>query len=350
MTKERTEKYNVNTLCYVVGFLFPPFLSPQQPARPASWCERHVYTTSHKLNIHYSVFSPLHRAYKTIEDDDLKFPLIYGEGKKVRSALQPLADRVTPTALWASPVIKACKGTISQSPPLFAQISASCSSADLLATCETIQIWWKKNEKYPKKWHVIGIQCCRNTDLHRNLVSVMTQNTKEKVKSSVTVRDIFLAIHVVVCNILSLLHRKGQRRNMIDLSMFSLWPSPVFYLTQTDSRFMFEWWLEQMSACSALCLQPIQVYSCTVGRAHVVSSSFEVSCKDGWLDRVRGLCARERNARALQSPARSLLGPNAPQLIPGCFPFSAGGASPPLWNAFPSLHLFVSFSLPLCAA
>lgn len=24
-----------------------------------------------------------HRAYKTIEEDDLKFPLIYGEGKKV---------------------------------------------------------------------------------------------------------------------------------------------------------------------------------------------------------------------------------------------------------------------------
>lgn len=33
-----------------------------------------------------SVLSPLHRAYKTIEDDDLKFPLIYGEGKKVRCA------------------------------------------------------------------------------------------------------------------------------------------------------------------------------------------------------------------------------------------------------------------------
>ena len=32
------------------------------------------------------VLSPLRRAYKTIEDDDLKFPLIYGEGKKVRSA------------------------------------------------------------------------------------------------------------------------------------------------------------------------------------------------------------------------------------------------------------------------
>lgn len=25
----------------------------------------------------------MHRAYKTIEDEDLKFPLIYGEGKKV---------------------------------------------------------------------------------------------------------------------------------------------------------------------------------------------------------------------------------------------------------------------------
>lgn len=31
-----------------------------------------------------SVLSSLRRAYKTIEDDDLKFPLIYGEGKKVR--------------------------------------------------------------------------------------------------------------------------------------------------------------------------------------------------------------------------------------------------------------------------
>ena len=34
-----------------------------------------------------TVSSHLCRAYKTIEDDDLKFPLIYGEGKKVRNAV-----------------------------------------------------------------------------------------------------------------------------------------------------------------------------------------------------------------------------------------------------------------------
>lgn len=39
---------------------------------------------------------PLCRAYKTIEDDDLKFPLIYGEGKKVRSVARLLAARATP--------------------------------------------------------------------------------------------------------------------------------------------------------------------------------------------------------------------------------------------------------------
>lgn len=72
----------------------------------------------------------------------------------------------------------------------------------------------------------------------------------------------------------------------------------------------------------------------TVGCAHVASSPFEVWRRDGWLDRARGLCARERNGRALQSPARSLLGPDAQQLIPGCFPFPAGGA-------LPSLHLSV---------
>lgn len=43
-----------------------------------------VSAASRELNIALSVLSPLHRAYKTIEDDDLKFPLIYGEGKKVR--------------------------------------------------------------------------------------------------------------------------------------------------------------------------------------------------------------------------------------------------------------------------
>lgn len=96
-----------------------------------------------------------------------------------------------------------------------------------------------------------------------------------------------------------------------------------------------------ISACNH-----IQVYPCTVGRAHVASSPFEVRRGDGWLDRVRGLCARERNARALQSPPRSLLGPNAQQLIPGCFPFSAGGALLPLSNALPSLSLFVLHTDP----
>lgn len=93
-------------------------------------------------------------------------------------------------------------------------------------------------------------------------------------------------------------------------------------LIKTDSRFMLDWWQRQMSPHHALCLQPRSgLPPRTVGRAHVASSPFEVRRGDGWRDRARRLCARERNARALQSPARSLLGPNAQQLIPGCFPF-----------------------------
>lgn len=34
-------------------------------------------------NLFYNVVCSSSRAYKTIEDEDLKFPLIYGEGKKV---------------------------------------------------------------------------------------------------------------------------------------------------------------------------------------------------------------------------------------------------------------------------
>lgn len=34
-----------------------------------------------------------YRAYKTIEDDDLKFPLIYGEGKKVGIRLPQMENR-----------------------------------------------------------------------------------------------------------------------------------------------------------------------------------------------------------------------------------------------------------------
>lgn len=186
------------------------------------------------------------------------------------------------------------------------------------------------------------------------MLSVFWHKTqKKRLKAQHNVHDIFLflsdAVRVVVCNILSLLHWKGRRRNMIDLSMFSLWLSSVFYLTETVDLCLIDDWSRCQPAVHSAC-NHIQVYSCTVGCAHVVSSSFEVSCRDGWLDRARGLCARERNARALQSTACSLLGPNATQLIPGCFPFSAGGASPPLWNTFPTLHLFVSFSLPLIHA
>ena len=52
---------------YLQGICPPPFIKPENTLR----CP----------------LSPLCRAYKTIEDDDLKFPLIYGEGKKVRGAL-----------------------------------------------------------------------------------------------------------------------------------------------------------------------------------------------------------------------------------------------------------------------
>lgn len=34
-----------------------------------------------------------YRAYKTIEDDDLKFPLIYGEGKKVGVHLPQMENK-----------------------------------------------------------------------------------------------------------------------------------------------------------------------------------------------------------------------------------------------------------------
>ena len=35
-----------------------------------------------EIQTHYCLLFP-HRAYKTIEDEDLRFPLVYGEGKKV---------------------------------------------------------------------------------------------------------------------------------------------------------------------------------------------------------------------------------------------------------------------------
>ncbi|KAL2309515.1 hypothetical protein Nmel_005720, partial [Mimus melanotis] len=37
-----------------------------------------------EYKLHKYCLSSPHRAYKTIEEDDLKFPLIYGEGKKAR--------------------------------------------------------------------------------------------------------------------------------------------------------------------------------------------------------------------------------------------------------------------------
>lgn len=76
------------------------------------------------------------------------------------------------------------------------------------------------------------------------------------------------------------------------------------------------------------------VGGCLTG-AHVPPSVL-AACKHIWvyyprtldraqvrlLDRVRGLCARERHAVALQS---SLLGLSARPLIPGCFPFPDEG-------------------------
>uniref|UniRef100_A0A4W5L0H8 PPM-type phosphatase domain-containing protein n=1 Tax=Hucho hucho TaxID=62062 RepID=A0A4W5L0H8_9TELE len=38
---------------------------------------------NHEIKTHYCLLFP-HRAYKTIEDEDLRFPLVYGEGKKAR--------------------------------------------------------------------------------------------------------------------------------------------------------------------------------------------------------------------------------------------------------------------------
>uniref|UniRef100_A0A4W5JT54 Uncharacterized protein n=1 Tax=Hucho hucho TaxID=62062 RepID=A0A4W5JT54_9TELE len=38
---------------------------------------------NHEIKKHYCLLFP-HRAYKTIEDEDLRFPLVYGKGKKAR--------------------------------------------------------------------------------------------------------------------------------------------------------------------------------------------------------------------------------------------------------------------------
>lgn len=80
-----------------------------------------------------------------------------------------------------------------------------------LATCEMIKEFDdRKMKRIQKVTYIIGIQHCENTDLQGNLVSVLTQNTKEKVKSSAHFHDIFFfltdAVHVGMCNILSSLH------------------------------------------------------------------------------------------------------------------------------------------------
>lgn len=46
------------------------------------------------VSVCLSALSFNHRAYKTIDDEDLKFPLIYGEGKKVRVRVLRLRWRI----------------------------------------------------------------------------------------------------------------------------------------------------------------------------------------------------------------------------------------------------------------
>lgn len=58
---------------------------------------------------------------------------------------------------------------------------------------------------------------------------------------------------------------------------------------------------------------------------------------------------RERDGAALQRPARSLPGSNARQLIPGCFPFPAGGAFPATLKMLCLLSTFLRRT-PLCSS
>ena len=205
-----------------------------------------------------------------------------------------------------------------------------------------MKIWHKTDENRPKKWQkLIGIERRQNTDSQENLVGVLTRNANEKVEARCTPLVAFSPPSAArcVCGVSSLMHWKGQRGNMMDLSRFSPWPSAdsLFNADSIDPCLTDDWVRCHLTVLPAI--GHVQVYLGAVGPAHIASSAFEVRRGDGWRDRVRGLCARERNARALQRPARSLLGSSAQQLIPGCFPFSAGGASPPLWN---TLSLFLS--------
>lgn len=56
----------------------------QEKKSPSSPCRGRGSLIECKPVFKYCLFP--YRAYKTIEDDDLKFPLIYGEGKKVGSS------------------------------------------------------------------------------------------------------------------------------------------------------------------------------------------------------------------------------------------------------------------------
>lgn len=182
--------------------------------------------------------------------------------------------------------------------------------------------------------------------------------------------DIFLpvcdALHVAVCGVLSSLDWKGHTGNMIDvLGLFVfLLPTPPppatpAFSIQTDLRLQIydnrgRCRLSTLSTRNRIWVHPSHSWPCS---RCVLSLWSKVAAEmDGWIEWVgmggRGGAphAQKRNGRALQSPARSLPGFDAQHLIPGCFPFPAGGAFPPLWkNALPSplspLHLSV-FMIP----
>lgn len=178
---------------------------------------RHASATFRKVKMAWSVLSPLHRAYKTIEDDDLKFPLIYGEGKKVRCARwetpsvlsSPKAIRKSPSAPPPIPPIDLhlwlCR---KPSPPLFPRTSHLHFG---------LLIQWGRSLDICLNQNVLKCSDKRNTAVLKHRLSAETCQFFERSKRSEarhTAGDISpsssAAAHVVVCDILSLLDWKGQ--------------------------------------------------------------------------------------------------------------------------------------------
>lgn len=83
------------------GVLLWWMLIPGIPSHGAGallhWVPRSQVVSGGAGNLHLltpCLWFILIRAYKKIEEDDLKFPLIFGEGKKVKHCGRSLAERV----------------------------------------------------------------------------------------------------------------------------------------------------------------------------------------------------------------------------------------------------------------